>query len=561
LVPFLKEAGFRTVSLIHELPGILRSYDLADPASAIAGNADKVVFPAEIVKAGFEEFVGQVVNQSVIRPQGLYLRTPYREDDRGQLRSAVRAKLQLPASARIILSAGYADHRKGLDLFVDTCLKVIRAKPEVVAVWVGHTDRALHADQMRRIKDAGLEDRFIFVGLVENPREYYFSADIYVLTSREDPFPSVVLEALDASLPVVAFEGAGGFEDLLKRGCGILVPKLDTDAMAGAIFTLLDDQDKACRLAKVGREIVRQEFGFDHYLHDLLAYAGRPLPRVSVVVPNYNYARYLDARLSSIVGQTVRPYELIVLDDASSDDSVETIERFMARCDIPSRLIKNDRNSGSVFRQWMRGVEAARGDLVWIAEADDLADPDLLEKLLPAFARRDVVMSYCQSRQMDGNGRILSGDYLDYVSDIGRSRWAKPYVVDGRQEIAEALYLKNTIPNVSAALFRRAPLLEVLQGELEEIASYRDAGDWVAYLRLLEKGGVAFDPRALNSHRRHQSSVTRFDGRHLQEIAKVQAETIARFHLGPSAQAAAAAYVQRLYKQFGLAAPEIERAE
>ncbi|AZO16022.1 glycosyltransferase [Mesorhizobium sp. M2A.F.Ca.ET.043.05.1.1] len=561
LVPVLKEAGFRTVSLIHELPGILRSYDLADPASAIAGNADKVVFPAEIVKAGFEEFVGQAVNRSVIRPQGLYLRTPYREDDRGQLRGAVRTRLQLPASARIILSAGYADHRKGLDLFVDTCLKVISAKPDVVAVWVGHIDSALHAVQMRRIKDARLEDRFIFVGLVDNPRDYYFSADIYVLTSREDPFPSVVLEALDASIPVVAFEGAGGFQDLLKRGCGILVPKLDTDAMAGAIFTLLDDSDKAGRLAKAGHEIIRQEFGFDHYLHDLLAYAGRPLPMVSVVVPNYNYGRYLDARLSSIVGQTVRPYELIVLDDASTDDSVETIERFLAPCDIPSKLIKNDRNSGSVFRQWMRGVEAARGDYVWIAEADDLAAPDFLAKLLPAFERGDVVMSYCQSRQMSGDGRILSEHYLDYVSDIDRSRWTKPYVVDGNEEITQALYLKNTIPNVSAVLFRRRPLLEVLGAELDDIASYRDAGDWVAYLRLLEKGGIAFDPRPLNSHRRHQSSVTRFDVRHLQEIAKVQAETIARFHLGASAQAAAAAYVQSLYEQFGLRAPEIVRAE
>ncbi|MDX8481263.1 glycoside hydrolase family 99-like domain-containing protein [Mesorhizobium sp. VK24D] len=561
LVPVLKEAGFRTVSLIHELPGILRSYDLAGPASAIVANADKIVFPAEVVKAGFEEFVGKIVDQSVIRPQGLYLHTPYREDDRGQLRDAVRAKLRLPANARIILSAGYADHRKGLDLFVDACLKVVRAKADVVAVWVGHIDHALHANQMRRVKDAGLEDRFIFVGLVDNPRDYYFSADIYALTSREDPFPSVVLEALDASIPVVAFEGAGGFQDLLKRDCGILVPKLDTDAMARAIFTLLDDPDKAARLVKVGREIVRQEFGFDHYLHDLLAYTGRPLPRVSVVVPNYNYGRYLDARLSSIVGQTVRPYELIVLDDASTDDSVETIERFLAPCDIPSKLIRNDRNSGSVFRQWMRGVEAARGDYVWIAEADDLADPDFLANLLPAFGRGDLVMSYCQSRQMSGDGRVLSEHYLDYVSDIDRSRWTKPYVVDGREEITQALYLKNTIPNVSAVLFRRGPLLEVLRAGLEEIASYRDAGDWVAYVRLLEKGGIAFHPRSLNSHRRHQSSVTRFDVRHLQEIAKVQSETIVRFHLGASAQAAAAAYVQRLYEQFGLAPPERPQLE
>ncbi|RUY57908.1 glycosyltransferase [Mesorhizobium sp. M7A.F.Ca.CA.001.09.2.1] len=563
LVPLLKQAGFRTVCLVHELPGILASYGLADAAAAIIESADTVVFPAEIVKAGFEEFVGQPVSQSVVRPQGLYLRTPYLADDRQQVREAVRARLGLSTSESIILCAGYADHRKGLDLFVDACLKVMASRPDAVAVWVGHVDTVFHAKQMRRVKDAGLEGRFVFVGLVENPQEYYFAADIYALTSREDPFPSVVLEALDATVPVVAFEGAGGFQDLLKRDCGILVQAFDTDAMAKAITNLLDNAGEARRLASVGRDIVRQEFSFSHYLHDLLIYAEKPLPRVSVIVPNYNYARYLGARLSSIVEQTTRPYELIVLDDASTDESVEVIEKFLAGCDIPCRLVVNAENSGSVFRQWMRGVEMARGDYVWIAEADDLADPDFLAELLPAFEREEVVMSYCQSRQMDGAGRVLSEHYLDYVSDIDRSRWTKPYVVEGRQEIAEALYLKNTIPNVSGVLFRREALRQALSQNLDEIASYRNAGDWVAYLRLLEKGDIAFHPHPFNSHRRHQSSVTigSFNASHLQEIARVQSETIARFHLGAAAQESASAYAQRLYAQFGLATGEQPRFE
>ncbi|MFC3322092.1 glycoside hydrolase family 99-like domain-containing protein [Mesorhizobium cantuariense] len=554
LVPLLKQAGFRTVCLVHELPGILASYGLADAAAAIVESADSVVFPAGIVKAGFEEFVGRPVSQSVVRPQGLYLRMPYHADDRQRVREAVRAKLQLSKNASIILCAGYADHRKGVDLFVDACLKVMGSRLDAVAVWVGHVDRVFHAKQMRRVKEAGLEDRFVFVGLVENPQEYYFAADIYALTSREDPFPSVVLEALDATVPVVAFEGAGGFQDLLNRDCGILVPAFDTDEMARVIGNLLDNPGEARRLASVGRDIVRQEFSFSHYLHDLLIYAEKPLPRVSVVVPNYNYARYLGARLSSIVEQTTRPYELIVLDDASTDESVEVIEKFLAGCDIPCRLVVNAENSGSVFRQWMRGVEMARGDYVWIAEADDLADPDFLAELLPAFERKEVVMSYCQSRQIDGAGRILSEHYLDYVSDIDRSRWTRPYVVDGRQEIAEALYLKNTIPNVSGVLFRRNALKNALARHGEEIMSLRNAGDWVTYLRLLENGSIAFSPRSLNSHRRHQSSVTigNFDLRHLQEIRRVQAETIRSHDLGPAALKRASIYERELSKRFGI---------
>ncbi|WP_206521651.1 hypothetical protein, partial [Mesorhizobium sp. M7A.F.Ca.CA.001.05.1.1] len=92
---------------------------------------------------------------------------------------------------------------------------------------------------------------------------------------------------------------------------------------------------------------------------------------------------------------------------------------------------------------------------------------------------------------------------------------------------------------------------------------YRNAGDWVAYLRLLEKGDIAFHPHPFNSHRRHQSSVTigSFNASHLQEIARVQSETIARFHLGAAAQESASAYAQRLYAQFGLATGEQPRFE
>ena len=141
-----------------------------------------------------------------------------------------------------------------------------------------------------------------------------------------------------------------------------------------------------------------------------------------MIVPNYNYAQYIVERLGSIVDQRVKPYELIVLDDASTDRSLEVINKFLTTCPVPSRLVVNNVNSGSVFRQWQKGVEMARGEIVWIAEADDLAEPDLLAELLPEFEQADVVMSFCQSRQMDANGKITADDYLDYVADIDRLR-------------------------------------------------------------------------------------------------------------------------------------------
>ncbi|MFX8262451.1 glycosyltransferase family 2 protein, partial [Acinetobacter baumannii] len=89
--------------------------------------------------------------------------------------------------------------------------------------------------------------------------------------------------------------------------------------------------------------------------------------RVSVVVPNFNYRRFLEARLRSIASQTLPPYEIIVLDDASTDGSMEELLRLQPLLSPELRIIKNHSNSGSVFRQWYAGVREAQGDYIWIA--------------------------------------------------------------------------------------------------------------------------------------------------------------------------------------------------
>jgi glycosyltransferase involved in cell wall biosynthesis/SAM-dependent methyltransferase len=554
LVPALHEVGLRTVALVHELPGVLQSYGLQESSLSIAKFADRVVFAAPQIKSGFEHFIGGELQQSVIRPQGHYHRAEISAEVRANARTSIRKKHALPSNAKIILSVGYGDHRKGLDLFVETCIRVSHLHPEAISVWVGHFDEKLMQSVQMRIAAAKLEKRFIFTGFVEKPVEYYAGADVYALTSREDPFPSVVLASLEAQVPVVAFAGAGGIEELLSRECGVLVPIENCEEMASAICELINSPGHAERLGVNGKRIVDQEFDFRGYVFDLLSLGGLLFPKVSVVVPNFNYARYLGDRLDSIVGQTLTPYEIIVLDDASTDDSLMVIEEFRSRCPIPLTILANAENSGSVFEQWRKGVGLARGDLVWIAEADDLCDPTMLEKLVPAFNSADVVLSYCQSKQIDENGLVLSENYLDYVADIDSERWKRSFVAVGRDEVSISLHIKNTIPNVSAVVFRRQKLLDVLVDCREEIESYRFAGDWLTYLRLLESGTLSFLSDSLNSHRRHSNSVTlsNHSVNLLSEIVRVQLNTIKRFNLDSKAKEKSDLYAQALFEQFGL---------
>jgi len=104
------------------------------------------------------------------------------------------------------------------------------------------------------------------------------------------------------------------------------------------------------------------------------------MPKVSVIVPNYNHARYLRQRVDSVLGQTFQDFELILLDDCSTDESRSVLSSYAGNPRV--RIEFNEVNSGSTFKQWNKGVRLARGEYVWIAESDDYADPQLLERLV-----------------------------------------------------------------------------------------------------------------------------------------------------------------------------------
>jgi len=302
---------------------------------------------------------------------------------------------------------------------------------------------------------------------------------------------------------------------------------------------------------------VENEFSFRRYVFDIAALAAAPIHRVSVVIPNYNYGHYLVERLKSVVKQSYPVYELIILDDRSSDNSRQLIEAFVENSTIDCKVIYNEVNSGNPFQQWLAGQDLAQGDLLWIAEADDLADVDFLSEVQKPFEDDNVVMSYCQSKQINSEGNPIADNYLDYVSDISSNRWTESYVESGFKEISDCLAIKNTIPNVSAVLFRVDALSSALKASIDEITAYRVAGDWLTYIYVLEKGKIAYSPLSLNYHRRHDDSVTigSFNISQLKEILSVQKHVREVYELANPVQEKANAYAQKLYQEFNLQSP------
>jgi hypothetical protein len=225
---------------------------------------------------------------------------------------------------------------------------------------------------------------------------------------------------------------------------------------------------------------------------------------VSAIVPCYNHARYLDERIGSILRQRVLPSEIIALDDGSTDDSLVVLERWQHNSPIPFKLVRNAINTGSPFGQWAKGVALARSELVWIAESDDASSPHFLERLLPYFGDDRLALAYAESRVIGAQGQWLADSYRFYTDSLSSRKWLTGYVEEGSAEVDQALAIKNTIPNASAVVFRRALLI----CHIESVASFAYCGDWWAYIQCLQDGAIAYHPEALNSHRQSAGSVT-----------------------------------------------------
>jgi len=549
----LAQEGFEVVVLVHELPNVLQQFKLDAAVQAIGRSANRVVFPADAVRNPFLPLSGVDPARCVIRPQGLYKTNPYR-DERAAAHDWLANELGVARDSAFIVAAGPGDKRKGVDIFCQVACHVAPSLPKAHFVWIGDDQTDVARDCEAWIDAAGLRSRVTFRGVVKDPDLYcrhIAAADLYLMSSREDPFPTVVLDAMSVGVPVVGFAGAGGFAELLEQGAGVLVPLEDRSAMAQAVVELLRNLPVAKRLGRQGREIIAKRFDFGDYVHDLLCLLGIHRPRVSVVVPNFNYARYLPGRLKSIFGQTYRPWEIIFLDDHSSDDSLVVARALLESSSIHWRIVDNEVNQGC-YPQWLTGIGLATGDLVWIAEADDLCDERFLETLIPAFADPAVALAYCQSRKVDADGKTLRPDYLDYTASISRTRWLTPYTRVGVDEIGDTLAIKNTIPNASAVLMRK-PDLQALR---DRLAPMRNAGDWLAYVHLLEAGSIHFNPEVLNDHRVHAGGVTRGGNalRHFSEILQVQQYIRSRHALDPGTLAQIEVMRQSTYEYLGLQA-------
>lgn len=253
------------------------------------------------------------------------------------------------------------------------------------------------------------------------------------------------------------------------------------------------------------------------------------IKKISVVIPNYNYENFIVERIDSIMRQTYPIYELIILDDKSTDNSVEVIKNTMKKYNIKYKLIVNKENSHSVFSQWQKGFKEATGDYVWIAEADDSCSPLFLERTMKAFDDEEVELSYAESMRINEYNEIIAPSCRDWMEGVSKTRWNNSFVHNGETEIIEALSICNTIPNVSAVVFKKHDQIKMI----EQAKRFKISGDWYIYYNILKNGKIAYCADSLNYFRKHSksTSTTAKTEVELEEVLIIQKEIRDQFNL------------------------------
>ncbi len=243
------------------------------------------------------------------------------------------------------------------------------------------------------------------------------------------------------------------------------------------------------------------------------------MPKVSVIVPNFNHKDYLEKRIASILGQEYTDFELILLDDCSTDGSREMLLSYRSNPHV-THVELNSRNIGKPFMQWEKGIQLAQGDYIWIAESDDYAESDFL------FTTVALLDSHPEARLcLTGSYIVDEHDNLIPSGKYGFDLWdtdGKCYFFASSDYLAHHMLAVNSVYNASMVLFRRE---NCLRGIVPCFRDMRYCGDWLFWVEQIRKGGVIEVHRKLNYFRKHSENTTAKgtnEGNSLGEIAFIR---------------------------------------
>ena len=232
------------------------------------------------------------------------------------------------------------------------------------------------------------------------------------------------------------------------------------------------------------------------------------MTKLTIILPSYNHSEFLYERLNSIYNQTYKNWEAIIIDDYSTDNSLQIISDFLRK--NPDFKVKhfivNEKNSGSGYFSWQKGIELAETEYIWIAETDDYSDPHFLEEMIKILdSNQQITLAFCGTNYVENNKIIYNS--VNRTQDLFVENDA--YKIIDKSVFFERMPFNTYITNGSSVVFRK-PKVTVPDAIFEN----RQCSDIFLWTYLLENSSFIFFNKKLNFFRRHKGSTSTFLQKH-----------------------------------------------
>ncbi|MEK7631451.1 MAG: glycosyltransferase [Patescibacteria group bacterium] len=342
---------------------------------------------------------------------------------------AARKTLKLSPDAQVLLTVGRLVQRKGHVLAIDAVASLAQKYPNLHYLIVGRGAEETHI--RTRIAKHHLEQRIHVLNNVEDTNTVYAAADLFVFPSFEgkrgdvEGFGLVSVEAQAHGLPVIA-SNTGGIPETINPGItGELVEPGEADEIAKAIEPFLKDPFRLQRYSDRARKFAKEQFSWEtrrKRIAELLQHVTTvPKVKVSVVIPAFNSAKTLATTLNGLNAQTLKPNEIVVVDDGSKDDTSEIAKKFSVQ------LIRQENRGAPAARN--AGFAKTTGDFVLYCDADVQLQPNMLENMARALLLHpEAGYAYCDFKfgwltfdlfDFDPE-RLLKANYISTMSLLRR---------------------------------------------------------------------------------------------------------------------------------------------
>jgi glycosyltransferase involved in cell wall biosynthesis len=518
-LPYLQDR-WKSLQLIHELSGML---DKAGPQQTVGSNlsfATKIVAPtrgvANILKNKYQLNDDKITTFS----QGLYRKIKHIDSKKNKAKWL--ARMNLTKMPKVVVGLGYADHRKGIDLFIDSCELMSKNDSNTVFIWQGAWDGEIRAELDIKIQTLVVAGKLFLEPAGDNVESLLDIADIFFLSSREDPLPTVAFEAWAFGKPVLAFANTGGIADLIEdnKDLGFLVSDVDSKRAAEEIISILSKEfNKSIASKRI--DYVTEQCNWYKYVYRL-AKNLYDIPEVDVCIIGHNHEKFCDSRIESLIHQTIPPTNITYFDVGSDNKNVEKLKKKILHFSDRVKLEVLPANHGQLYKTWLEVAKSSDAEFIHIAEGDDYVDPIFLEKLILKLIEHPEAGLACSAVQwVDENSKIINESLSDYIPKVLEVDDFEFGFIESAKLLNSGMLVANPILSMSSVVWKRSLLIEALEFSLTHLELLSFAYDWLVYISLINKsGGVIFLKENLTKHRQYEKSMSKGHKSHLVEINK-----------------------------------------